>query len=213
MEKIFEKIKESGIVPVVAIEDEKDAVKLAEALRKGGLNLAEITFRTPAAKAAIEKITEAFPDMLVGAGTVLTTEQVDEAVNAGAKFIVSPGINPNVVKYCISQNVPIIPGVCNPTNVETALELGLNVVKFFPAEAAGGLNYIKAIAAPYGNVMFMPTGGINKENVADYLKYKRILACGGSFMVKSSLISEGKFDEIERLTREAVDIVEEAGKE
>lgn len=154
-------------------------------------------------------MSEKFPDMLVGAGTVLTTEQVDRAVAAGAKFIVSPGINPKVVDYCVKKNIPITPGTCNPSNVETALEFGLDVVKFFPAEAAGGLNYIKAIAAPYTGVKFMPTGGINAKNVRDYLAYDRIIACGGSWMVKGDLIKAGDFRKIKELTAEAAAIVKE----
>ena len=145
-----------------------------------------------------------FPEMLVGAGTVLTTEQVDRAVEAGAKFIVSPGLNPKIVKYCQEKGVPITPGTANPSDIETALELGLEVVKFFPAEAAGGLKMIKAMAAPYVNMKFMPTGGINADNLKSYLDFPKIIACGGSWMVNSKLVAEGKFDEIEKLTREAV---------
>lgn len=167
---IYKLIEEARIVPVIVIEDEKDALPLAEALRKGGINIAEVTFRTDAAKASIEKISATYPDMLVGAGTVLTIGQVDEAVKAGAKFIVTPGSNPKVIEYCVKNNIIIIPGCANPSNVELALENGLNVVKFFPAEQAGGINYIKAISAPYGNVRFMPTGGINPQNVGSYLK-------------------------------------------
>ena len=176
---------------------------------EGGLPCAEVTFRTAAAEESIRIMAESFPDMLVGAGTVLTTEQVDRAVAAGAKFIVSPGINPKVVEYCVKKNIPITPGTCNPSNVETALEFGLDVVKFFPAEPAGGLNYIKAIAAPYVGMKFMPTGGINAQNVKDYLKYDRILACGGSWMVKGDLIKAGDFDKIRELTAEAAQIVKD----
>jgi 2-dehydro-3-deoxyphosphogluconate aldolase/(4S)-4-hydroxy-2-oxoglutarate aldolase len=176
---------------------------------EGGLPCAEVTFRTAAAEESIRIMAEKFPDMLVGAGTVLTTDQVDRAVAAGAKFIVSPGINPKVVEYCVSKNIPITPGTCNPSNVETALEFGLDVVKFFPAEPAGGLKYIKAIAAPYVGMKFMPTGGINAENVKEYLKYDRILACGGSWMVKGDLIKAGDFDKIRELTAEAAQIVKE----
>ena len=176
---------------------------------EGGLPCAEVTFRTEAAEESIRIMSQEFPDMLVGAGTVLTTEQVDRAVAAGAKFIVSPGINPKVVEYCVKKNIPITPGTCNPSNVETALEFGLDVVKFFPAEPAGGLNYIKAIAAPYTGVSFMPTGGINSENVKEYLKYDRIIACGGSWMVKGDLIKSGNFEKIKELTAEAAAIVKE----
>ena len=209
MNEVLEQFKKIGIIPVVVLDDAKDAEPLGRALMEGGLPCAEVTFRTAAAEEAIRIMSEKFPDMLVGAGTVLTTEQVDRAVAAGAKFIVSPGINPKVVDYCVKKNIPITPGTCNPSNVETALEFGLDVVKFFPAEAAGGLNYIKAIAAPYTGVQFMPTGGINAENVKDYLKYDRIIACGGSWMVKGELIKNGDFDKIKELTAEAAKIVKE----
>ena len=209
MNDVLKKIGEIGIVPVVVLNDAKDAKPLGEALMKGGLPCAEVTFRTEAAEESIKIMSEAFPEMLVGAGTVLTTEQVDRAVAAGAKFIVSPGINPKVVEYCVNKNIPICPGTCTPSNVETALEFGLDAVKFFPAEPSGGLKFIKAIAAPYTGVKFMPTGGISAENVKEYLKYDRILACGGSWMVKSDLIKQGDFAEIERLTKEAADIVKE----
>ena len=207
MNSVLEKIQKIGIVPVVVLDDAKDAVPLAKALINGGLPCAEVTFRTAAAKEAIALMTEKFPTMCVGAGTVLTTKQVDEAVEAGAKFIVSPGLNPTVVKYCIDNDIPVVPGVNNPSNIETALELGLDVVKFFPAEQSGGIAMIKAMAAPYVNVKFMPTGGISAKNLNDYLDYDRILACGGSWMVKKELITAGRFDEIERLTEEAVKLM------
>ena len=206
---MYEQIEKTGIIPVVVLDDAKNAEPLAQALCDGGLPCAEVTFRTAAAEESIRIISEKFPDMLVGAGTVLTTEQVDKAVAAGAKFIVSPGLNPKVVKYCIDKGVPIIPGTCNPSDIEAALELGLNVVKFFPAEAAGGLKMIKAMSAPYVGVRFMPTGGINAQNVRDYLAFDKIIACGGSWMVKGALINEGKFDEIRALTAEATAIVKE----
>ena len=209
MNEVLNKLHELGIVPVVVIDDAKDAVPLAKALIEGGLPCAEVTFRTAAAADAIKAIADNFPDMLVGAGTVLTTEQVDKAVAAGAKFIVSPGTNPKVVKYCVEKNIPITPGTCNPSDVEQALECGVNIVKFFPAEPAGGLKYIKAIAAPYVDVKFMPTGGINANNVRDYLAYNKIWACGGSWMVKGDLIKAGDFAKIKELTAEAVQIVKE----
>ncbi|HAQ51327.1 MAG TPA: 2-dehydro-3-deoxyphosphogluconate aldolase [Lachnospiraceae bacterium] len=204
--EVLKEIENAKIVPVVVIDDEKDALPLAEAMMKGGINIAEITFRTSAAKGAIELISKKCPDMLVGAGTVLTIGQVDEAVKAGAKFIVTPGSNPKVIEYCVKNNIIIIPGCANPSNVELALENGLNVVKFFPAEQAGGIGYIKAISAPYGNVRFMPTGGISPKNVENYLKEKCIIACGGSWMVKKDLIKEGKFDEITKLCNEASEL-------
>ena len=152
---------------------------------------------------------EKFPDMIVGAGTVLTTEQVDRAVAAGAKFIVSPGLNPKVVKYCIDKGIPVTPGTQTPSEMEQAMELGLHVVKFFPAEPAGGLRMIKAVAAPYVGLRFMPTGGINENNVREYLAYDRILACGGSWMVKKDLVKAGEFDRIEKMVRQAAEIVKE----
>ena len=210
MDKVLGQIQEIGIVPVVVLNDAKDAEPLAKALCDGGLACAEVTFRTAAAEESIRIMSEKFPDMLVGAGTVLTTEQVDRAVAAGAKFIVSPGLNPRIVKYCVDKGILITPGCANPSDIEQALEQGLEVVKFFPAEAAGGLKMIKAMAAPYVGVKFMPTGGINQNNVREYLAYDRILACGGSWMVKSDLVDAGKFDEIEKLARECVDIVKES---
>lgn len=204
MNAILEKISNIGIVPVVVLDDAKDAEPLAKALCEGGLPCAEVTFRTDAAEESIRRMTAAFPNMLVGAGTVLTTEQVDRAVGAGAKFIVSPGFNPEVVKYCVDKNIPMVPGTNNPSNIEAALSFGLDVVKFFPAEQSGGVAMIKAMAAPYVNVKFMPTGGVNAGNICDYLAFDKIIACGGSWMVKKDLVAAGKFDEIKRLTEEAV---------
>lgn len=201
---IIEELSLIGIVPVIALDDAKDAAPLAKALINGGINCAEVTFRTAAAEQAIKNITAEYPEMLVGAGTVLTTDQVDRAVAAGAKFIVSPGLNPTVVSYCTGKNIPIVPGTANPSDIEAALSLGLDTVKFFPAEAAGGIKMIKAMSAPYGNIKFMPTGGINADNLKEYLDFDKVFACGGSWMVKKDLVSAGKFDEIERLTREAV---------
>ena len=186
------------------IDDAKMAVPLAKALCEGGLPVAEVTFRTAAAEEAIRSMTQAYPDMFVGAGTVLTTEQVDRAVDAGAKFIVSPGLNPKVVRYCIEKGVTITPGTSSPTDIEQALEFGLEAVKFFPAEASGGLAKIKAMAAPYVNMMFMPTGGINEKNLNSYLDFPKILACGGSWMVSDALINAGEFDKIKELTKQAV---------
>ena len=202
MNKVLEQIEEIGIVPVVVLENEKDAVPLAKALCEGGLPCAEVTFRTEAAEASIRAISKAFPDMLVGAGTVLTVEQVQKAVDAGARFIVSPGLNPEVVKYCVDRQIPVTPGTCNPSDIEAAIDLGLDVVKFFPAEAAGGLAMIKAVAAPYTKMKFMPTGGINAGNLNQYLAFPKILACGGSWMVSKDLVKAGAFDKIRDLTRE-----------
>ena len=210
MNEVLEKIQEIGIVPVVVLDDAKDAAPLAKALCEGVLPCAEVTFRTAAAEESIRIMSEQFPEMLVGAGTVLTTEQVDRAVAAGAKFIVSPGMNPRIVKYCVEKGILITPGCANPSDIEQALENGLDVVKFFPAEPAGGLKMIKAMAAPYVGVKFMPTGGINQNNVRDYLAYDRILACGGSWMVKGDLVAAGEFDKIKELAAEAVEIVKES---
>lgn len=209
MNKVLESLKEIGIVPVVVLDDAKDAAPLAEALIDGGLPCAEVTFRTAAAEESIRIMAEKYPEMLVGAGTVLTIDQVNRAVKAGAKFIVSPGLNPQVVQYCQNIGVPITPGIQTPTEIEQALSLGLDVVKFFPAEPAGGLKMIKAIAAPYTTLTFMPTGGINAQNVKEYLSYNRILACGGSWMVKNDLVKAGDFDKIKEMTREAAAIVKE----
>lgn len=210
MKELLERIGEIGIVPVVVLNDVKDAEPLAQALCDGGLPCAEVTFRTDAVEESIRRMTKSFPDMLVGAGTVLTIDQVDRAVAAGAKFIVSPGLNPKIVKYCNEKGVLIIPGCANPSDVEQAIENGLSVVKFFPAEQAGGLNYIKAIAAPYTGLKFMPTGGINPKNVRSYLAYDKILACGGSWMVKGDLVQAGEFDKVRELVKEAVEIVKES---
>ncbi len=209
MNEILKQIGLTGIVPVVVLNNAADAMPLAESLIKGGLPCAEVTFRTDAAEESIRTIAKNFPDMLVGAGTVLSVEQVNRAVGAGAKFIVSPGLNPKVVEYCIKKGYPVTPGIMTPTELEMALGLGLDVVKFFPAENAGGLKMIKAMSAPYTMMKFMPTGGINSTNVRDYLACDKILACGGSWMVKGDLINSGNFAEIENLTREAAAIVKE----
>ena len=209
MNEVLMKIGQMGIVPVVVLNDVKNSVPLAQSLINGGLPCAEVTFRTEAAQESIAEISKNFPQMFVGAGTVLTTEQVDRAVDAGAKFIVSPGFNPKVVEYCIKKGYPVTPGIMTPTELEMALEFGLDVVKFFPAENAGGLKMIKAMAAPYTKMKFMPTGGINPQNVREYLQCDKILACGGSWMVKGDLINSGNFAEIEKLTKEASQIVKE----
>ena len=206
---ISEQFKEYGVVPVVVLNDAKDALPLAKALVEGGLACAEVTFRTEAAEESIRLMSEAYPEMLVGAGTVLNAEQVDAAVAAGAKFIVSPGLNPRPVKYCVEKNIPIPPGTSSPSDIEQAIELGLDVVKFFPAEQSGGLAKIKAMAAPYTMVKFMPTGGISTKNLADYLSCDKILCCGGSWMVKGDMIKAGEFDKICTMAKEAVAKVKE----
>lgn len=203
MKNIYEQFQQMGVVPVVVLEDVKDALPLAKALVEGGLPCAEVTFRTEAATESIRQMAEAYPEMLVGAGTVLTTEQVDEAVAAGAKFIVSPGFDPEIVDYCIEKDISVLPGCVTPSEVAQAVKRGLQVVKFFPAEQAGGIAMIKAMAAPYHTLKFMPTGGINQDNLKDYLSFDKILCCGGSWMVKGNLIKAGAFDKICELTREA----------
>ena len=207
MNKTLEKIGELGIVPVVKIEKAEDALPLGRALINGDLPIAEITFRTSAAEESIKSLTKELPTLLVGAGTVLTIEQVKKAVSAGAKFIVSPGFNPKVVDYCIENSVPITPGINNPTQIEMALERGIKVVKFFPAEASGGLSLLASMSAPYSEIKFIPTGGINLNNLTSYLSNKKVHACGGSWMVKTDLISSGNFNEITRITKEAVSIM------
>ncbi|WP_408071353.1 bifunctional 4-hydroxy-2-oxoglutarate aldolase/2-dehydro-3-deoxy-phosphogluconate aldolase [Butyrivibrio sp. JL13D10] len=208
-EEMKEKLKKIGIIPVVVLENAGDAAQLGKALMEGGLPAAEVTFRTEAAEESLRILSKELPDMLLGAGTVLTTEQADRAVEAGAKFIVAPGFNPTVVKHCLAKGYPIVPGVQTPSEMEQAMELGLDFVKFFPAEAAGGLNMIKAVAAPYTKLVFMPTGGINEQNVKDYLGFKKIVACGGTWMVKNSLIESGDFEKIKELTKNAAKIVKE----
>jgi 2-dehydro-3-deoxyphosphogluconate aldolase/(4S)-4-hydroxy-2-oxoglutarate aldolase len=203
MSDVLQQIAKLKIVPVVAIDNAADAPKLGEALVAGGLPIAEITFRTKAAPEAI-KAAAKIPGMLVGAGTVLTIDQVKQAVDLGAKFIVAPGLNPRVVGYCVENKIPVTPGVVTPGEIEQALDFGLNVVKFFPAESFGGAKTIKALSAPYGMMKFMPTGGVTTANLEEYLKVPAVLACGGSWMVTKELISGGKFDEITKITKEAV---------
>ena len=207
LEEVKKRFHEIGIIPVVAIDDAKDAEPLGAALMKGGLPAAEVTFRTAAAEETIRTMAQKFPDMLVGAGTVLTTEQADRAIAAGAKFIVSPGLNPEVVKYVQSKGVPMTPGIATASEIEQAISLGLDFVKFFPAEAMGGLKTIKALAGPYTNMVFMPTGGVNTANVEEYLSYEKIVCCGGTWMVKKDLINGGKFDEIEKICEDAAAVV------
>lgn len=209
MKSMEEQFKEVGVVPVVVLNDAKDALPLAEALVEGGLPCAEVTFRTDAAEESIRLMAEKYPDMLVGAGTVLTIDQVDRAVGAGAKFIVSPGFDPEIVDYCISKEIPVFPGCITPSEVAQAVKRGLKVVKFFPAEQAGGVAMIKAMAAPYTMVKFMPTGGISTKNLRSYLECDKILCCGGSWMVKGDLIKAGEFDKIREMTKEAVALAAE----
>ena len=209
MNETLKKLQKTGIIPVAVLDHPDQAVPLALALQKGGLPCAEITFRTPAAAGCIKAISEQCPDILIGAGTVLTIEQVNQAAKAGARFIVSPGLNPKITEYCLDREITIIPGCATPSEIEQALSYGLDVIKFFPAEANGGLEMIKALAAPFTTIKFMPTGGINPSNVQKYLEYDRILACGGSWMVKKDFIASGKFQEITALVHEAAQLVKE----
>ena len=195
------------MIPVVVINKTEDAKPLAKALCEGGLKCAEVTFRTDAAQEAIRIMSKEYPDMMVGAGTVLTIDQVDRAVSAGAKFIVSPGFDPEIVDYCIDKDIPVVPGCMTPSEVAQGVKRGLEVLKFFPAQQAGGVAMIKAMAAPYTSVMFMPTGGINADNLEQYLSFKKIAACGGSWMVKADLIDSKDFEKITELTKEAVRLV------
>ena len=204
MNEVLQKLSAIGIVPVVVINDVEKAVPLAKALVKGGIPCAEVTFRTAAAEESIRRMAKEVPELIVGAGTVLTKEQADKAIAAGSKFLVSPGLDPELVAYCNEKGYLITPGTCNPSDLNHAVKLGLEVVKFFPAEAAGGLNMIKSMAAAYTGLKFMPTGGINANNLNDYLSYEKIICCGGSWMVKGSLIDAGEFDKIVYLCKEAV---------
>lgn len=210
MDTVLKQLQNLGIVPVVVLDNAKEAEALAKALCEGGIPCAEVTFRTEAAEESIRIMTKKFSEMLIGAGTVLTTEQVDRAIAAGAKFIVSPGLNPKVVAYCQEKGIPVTPGVQTPSEIEQALEFGLDAVKFFPAEAAGGLTMIKALAGPYVNVKFMPTGGISLKNAPEYLSCNKVFAVGGSWIAKKELINAGKFDEIAALAKEAVAMVKTA---
>ena len=202
-------ITELGLIPVVVLDDAKDAKPLAEALCEGGLPCAEVTFRTDAAQDGIRIISEEYPDMLVGAGTVLTIDQVERAVWAGAKFIVSPGFDPEIVDYCLKKEIPVFPGCITPSEIAQAVKRGLRTVKFFPAAQSGGVGMINALAASYVGLKFMPTGGVNPKNLSEYLSCKSVIACGGSWMVKGELVRAGEFDKIKEMTKEAVALVKE----
>jgi len=207
MKDTLQTINDMGIVPVVKIDNAKDAVPLAKALVEGGLPVAEITFRTAAAEDAIKAIAAECPDILLGAGTVINVEQAERALSAGAKFIVTPGFSPAVVKYCVERKVPITPGIATPTEIQMALDHGVDVVKFFPADAFGGIKTLKAMSAPYAAVKFIPTGGISAANLAEYIMFPKVFACGGTWMVKNDLIKAGQFNEITKLTSKAINIM------
>lgn len=212
MNEMMKKVQGYGVIPVVVLNDAKDALPLAKALCEGGLPCAEVTFRTEAAEESIRLMATEYPDMFVGAGTVLTIDQVDRAVAAGAQFIVAPGFDPEIVDYCIEKGIPVFPGCVTPTEITQAVKRGLQVIKFFPAEQYGGVATIKALAAPFTTAMFMPTGGINAKNLPEYLSCNKILACGGSWMVKGDMIAAGEFDKIREMTAEAVQLVAEIRK-
>lgn len=198
-----------GVIPVITIGDAARTMELGDALNEGGLPCAEITFRSNAAEAAIEKMAKAHPELLVGAGSVLSVEQADQAIQAGVKFIITPGFDEGIIEYCIGQKVLVIPGIATPTEINLALKSNLSVCKFFPAEALGGVRTLKAISEPYQHVRFLPTGGIKAHNLKDYLKMPQVLACGGSWMVKEELINAGQFNKIKLLIKEAVKLVAE----
>lgn len=201
---LTDRLRAVRIVPVIVIDDPNDAIPLGEALLAGGLSCAEITFRTARAGEALQRIAAEVPSLLAGAGTVLTTDQAAAARDAGAQFIVAPGFNPRVVDYCLERDIPVYPGVATPTEIEAAREKGLRALKFFPAEPMGGLAFLKAVAAPYVDVEFIPTGGINASNVASYLAFKKVVACGGSWMAPTEWIAAKQFDRIRDESRRAV---------
>lgn len=205
IDAVVEEFGNIGIVPVIKLDKVENAEKLAKALRDGGINCAEVTFRAKGADEVIARMVKAYPDMMVGAGTVLTCEQADAAYAAGAKFCVAPGLNPKVVKHCLDKGIPFAPGLSSASEIEQALELGLDFVKFFPAEQAGGVAYIKSVCGPYQNMRFMPTGGVSADNLNSYLAYNKIVCCGGSWIVPAKALAEENWDEITRLCKEAID--------
>lgn len=212
MNEVYKRIKQTGIIPVIKLESVTMAEPLGNALVKGGLPVAEVTFRADRAAQAIYQMKTTVPDLLVGAGTVLTKEQAADAIAAGAEFIVAPGFNKDVVQFVREKNIPVIPGVLTPSEIEAVMSLGIHIMKFFPSEPSGGLAMIKALSAPYSDVTFIPTGGINPSNLEEYLKSNKIFACGGSWMVKEELIRNRDFDSITKLCREAVEIKERTRK-
>lgn len=205
LDELVENLGNVGIVPVIKLDRVENAEKLAKALREGGINCAEVTFRAKGADEVIRRMTKAYPDMLVGAGTVLTCEQADAAYKAGAKFCVAPGLNPKVVKHCLDKGIPFAPGLSSASEIEQALELGLDFAKFFPAEQAGGLPYIKSVCGPYTTMRFMPTGGVTADNINTYLSYNKVVCCGGSWIVPAKMLDEENWEGITALCREAID--------
>lgn len=205
LDELVENLGNVGIVPVIKLDRVENAEKLAKALREGGINCAEVTFRAKGADEVIRRMTKAYPDMLVGAGTVLTCEQADAAYKAGAKFCVAPGLNPKVVKHCLDKGIPFAPGLSSASEIEQALELGLDFAKFFPAEQAGGLPYIKSVCGPYTTMRFMPTGGVTADNINTYLSYNKVVCCGGSWIVPAKMLDEENWEGITALCRQAID--------
>lgn len=212
MNDVMSQIKEVGIVPVVKLNNIEKALPLCNALINGGINVAEVTFRTECASDVIRTITKDCPNMIVGAGTIINIEQAKLAIDCGAKFIVSPGFNKDVVKYCQSQNIPVIPGCITPSEIMQALECGLSIVKFFPAKEFGGIATMKALSAPFSQIKFMPTGGVNLENLKEFISAKFIVACGGTYMVKDDLINNDNYEEITKLSKQSIDIIKEVRK-
>ena len=211
--KRLDRIKACGIVPVVVVEEPEQAVPLAGALLAGGIDVAEVTFRTAAAEEAIKAIASQVPEMLVGAGTVLNAQQAERAVSAGAGFIVSPGTDAETIKKSQELGVPVFPGIVTPSEIMTGLSLGLTVFKFFPAGSYGGIKTIKALLGPFPNISFIPTGGVSAANLAEYLAEERVFAVGGSWMCPVKLVREGKFDEITRLSGEARELYLKCGRQ
>ena len=209
---ILTEIEKTGIVPVVKLNDPQKAIPLCNALLAGGINVAEVTFRTSCAAEVIKTISGTLPEMIVGAGTIINVEQAKTAIECGAKFIVSPGFSKDIVTYCQSQNVPVIPGCITPTEIMQAIECGLEVVKFFPAKEFGGLGAMKSLSAPFGQIKFMPTGGVNLDNLKEFISAKFIVACGGTYMVKDNLINEENYEEITKLSKQSTDIIKEVRK-
>jgi 2-dehydro-3-deoxyphosphogluconate aldolase/(4S)-4-hydroxy-2-oxoglutarate aldolase len=209
----MEKIKQIGIIPVVVIDELAKAVQIAKALNEGGIPLIEVTFRTECAAEAIKQINAEYPDMLIGAGTVITLKQAENAIKSGAKFIVAPGFNKEIALYCEKKEIPYIPGCITPTEIEMALSVGIKIIKYFPAEAAGGLKMIKALSAPYKDILFIPTGGIDMNNLKEYISFNKVIACGGSFMVTKELIDNEQFNEIKNISQNTVALIKESLKE
>jgi 2-dehydro-3-deoxyphosphogluconate aldolase/(4S)-4-hydroxy-2-oxoglutarate aldolase len=204
---VTQQIEQLGVFPIIVIEDARDALQLGETLLDAGLPCAEVTFRTAAAEEAIRSLAQGFPELLVGAGTVLSVEQAQKAIDAGATFVLSPGFNPKVVDFCLRQEVAIYPGIATPTEIEAAMAKGLKVLKFFPAESMGGLQYLKAISAPLSMVRYIPTGGVNLQNLPDYLNFDKVLACAGTWIVKKPWLKDKDFDRIRKEAEDAVALV------